>query len=58
MIHLWVGLMIFILQEAHVNTCYKHFYFFAVEFKLIESQEFEPLVSSCHGECNLFSIFL
>ena len=50
--------MIFILQEAHVNTCYKHFYFFAVEFKLIESQEFEPLVSSCHGECNLFSIFL
>ena len=49
--------MMFTLQEAHVNACYKHFYFFVVEFKLIESKEFEPLVSSCHGDCDL-SIFL
>ena len=39
-----------ILQEAHVNACYKHFYFFVVEFKLMDSKEFEPLVSGCcHG---------
>ena len=48
----------FILQEVHVNTCYKHFYFFVVEFKLIEKQEFEPLVSSCLGDCSLSSFFL
>ena len=42
-----------ILQEAHVNSCYKHFYFFVMEFKLMESKEFEPLVSSCHSDCNL-----
>ena len=47
----------FILQEAHVNACYKHFYFFVIEFKLMESKEFEPLVSSCHGDYNL-SVFL
>jgi len=34
------------LQEAHVNSCYKHFYYFVVEFKLIDSKEFEPLVST------------
>ena len=39
-----------VLQEAHVNACYKHFYFFVVEFKLMDSKEFEPLVSSCHGD--------
>lgn len=38
-----------ILQEAHVNACYKHFYFFVIEFKLMDSKEFEPLVSGCHG---------
>ncbi|XP_065901051.1 MOB kinase activator 3B-like [Dysidea avara] len=29
--------------EAHVNSCYKHFFYFVVEFKLIEGKEFEPL---------------
>lgn len=29
--------------EAHVNACYKHFYFFVIEFKLMDSKEFEPL---------------
>ena len=31
--------------EAHVNTCYKHFYYFVTEFELVSSKEFEPLVS-------------
>jgi len=29
--------------EAHVNTCYKHFYFFVTEFELVSPKEFEPL---------------
>ena len=35
------------LQEAHVNSCYKHFYYFVTEFSLVDSKEFEPLVSTC-----------
>ncbi|MBN3315572.1 MKNK2 kinase, partial [Atractosteus spatula] len=31
--------------EAHVNTCYKHFYYFVTEFNLIDHKELEPLVS-------------
>lgn len=31
--------------EAHVNTCYRHFYYFVTEFDLISPKEFEPLVS-------------
>lgn len=34
------------LQEAHVNACYKHFYYFVREFGLVDSKEFEPLVST------------
>jgi hypothetical protein len=29
--------------EAHVNTCYKHYYYFVTEFKLVDQKEFEPL---------------
>ena len=29
--------------EPHVNTCYKHFYYFVTEFSLINDKEFEPL---------------
>ncbi|KAK2495262.1 hypothetical protein MC885_002619 [Smutsia gigantea] len=32
-------------SEAHVNTCYKHFYYFVTEFSLIDTKELEPLVS-------------
>lgn len=32
-------------SEAHVNTCYKHFYYFVTEFNLIDPKELEPLVS-------------
>ena len=32
-------------QEAHVNQCYKHFYYFVTELSLVERKELEPLVS-------------
>ncbi|XP_003386188.1 PREDICTED: MOB kinase activator 3B-like [Amphimedon queenslandica] len=35
--------LIAIGAEAHINTCYKHFYFFVTEFKLVDPKEFEPL---------------
>jgi len=35
------------VQEPHVNTCYKHFYYFVTEFNLVGKKELEPLVS-CH----------
>ncbi|CAM9244262.1 MOB kinase activator 3B-like [Petromyzon marinus] len=38
--------------EAHVNTCYKHFYFFTTAFNLIDRRELEPLkemtLKMCH----------
>ena len=40
-------LTLFYQQEAHVNTCYKHFYYFVQEFKLIDPKELEPLVCAC-----------
>ena len=30
-----------------MNTCYKHYYYFVTEFKLVDQKEFEPLVSHC-----------
>jgi len=30
-------------EEAHLNTCFKHFFYFTREFQLIESKELEPL---------------
>ncbi|XP_057580221.1 MOB kinase activator 3B isoform X1 [Hippopotamus amphibius kiboko] len=32
--------------EAHVNTCYKHFYYFVTEMNLIDRKELEPLQAS------------
>ncbi|PAA48383.1 hypothetical protein BOX15_Mlig016477g1, partial [Macrostomum lignano] len=29
--------------EAHVNTCYKHFFYFVNEFALVDKKELEPL---------------
>ena len=29
--------------EAHINTCYKHFYFFVTVHNLVEKKELEPL---------------
>jgi len=30
-------------EEAHLNTCFKHFFYFISEFKLVEKQEMAPL---------------
>jgi len=30
-------------EEAHLNTCFKHFYYFIVEFNLVERKEMAPL---------------
>ncbi|XP_036792659.1 MOB kinase activator 3B isoform X2 [Oncorhynchus mykiss] len=36
--------MILMGAEAHVNTCYKHFYYFSTELNLIDRKELEPLI--------------
>ena len=38
-------------QEAHVNTCYKHFYHFVMEFELINPKELEPLQEMTAAMC-------
>ncbi|KAG5276440.1 hypothetical protein AALO_G00132050 [Alosa alosa] len=38
--------------EAHVNTCYKHFYYFVTEFNLTDHKELEPLEPSV---CAMFA---
>ncbi|XP_044727203.1 MOB kinase activator-like 3 isoform X2 [Chrysoperla carnea] len=37
--------------EAHVNTCYKHFYYFVQEFNLISAKELEPLAEMTSHIC-------
>ncbi|XP_033095602.1 MOB kinase activator 3B-like [Anneissia japonica] len=40
------------LQEAHINTCYKHYYYFIVEFKLVDRKELEPLKDLTERICH------
>ncbi|XP_035725223.1 MOB kinase activator-like 3 [Vespa mandarinia] len=37
--------------EAHVNTCYKHFYYFVTEFDLINTKELKPLAKMTAKIC-------
>ncbi|GAB6018508.1 MOB-like protein phocein [Chamberlinius hualienensis] len=37
--------------EAHVNTCYKHYYYFVTEFNMIGQREFEPLCEMTKRIC-------
>lgn len=37
--------------EPHVNTCYKHFYYFVTEFNLMNEKEFEPLKEMTQRIC-------
>ncbi len=30
-------------EEAHLNTCFKHFYYFICEFNLVDKKEMQPL---------------
>lgn len=38
-------------QEAHVNTCYKHFYYFVNEFEVVSPKELEPLAEMTAHVC-------
>ncbi|XP_014882217.1 MOB kinase activator 3A-like [Poecilia latipinna] len=38
--------------EAHVNTCYKHFYYFVTEFNLTDHKELEPLKEMTARMCH------
>ncbi|CAI9583245.1 unnamed protein product, partial [Staurois parvus] len=42
--------------EAHVNTCYKHFYYFVTELNLIDRKELEPLVRKSENLPNVKSV--
>ena len=37
--------------EPHVNTCFKHFYYFVSEFDLIPAKEMEPLIELVKQIC-------
>ena len=37
--------------EPHVNTCYKHFFYFVTEFSLLNEKEFEPLKEMTRRIC-------
>lgn len=39
------------VQEAHVNTCYKHFYYFVQEFELVSQKELDPLFEMTSQIC-------
>ena len=34
--------------EAHINACYKHFFYFTKYFSLVDKRELEPLVMICN----------
>lgn len=36
-------------EEAHLNTCFKHFYYFVTEFKLVDKKEMAPLQELIDG---------
>lgn len=38
--------------EAHVNTCYKHFYYFVIEFSLVDQRELVPLKEMTERMCH------
>ncbi|XP_076472121.1 MOB kinase activator 3B-like [Babylonia areolata] len=38
--------------EAHINTCYKHFYYFVTEYNLIDKKELEPLREMTERICH------
>ena len=36
-------------EEAHLNTCFKHFFYFISEFKLVDKKELAPLQELIDG---------
>ncbi len=57
MYHSHVESIIALGAEAHLNTCFKHFMYFILEFGLVERKELEPLVEICMVRRSLFSFF-
>jgi hypothetical protein len=49
--YLLILLLFYPFQEPHVNTCYKHFYYFVCEFDLVSSRELEPLKEMTSHVC-------
>ena len=47
MYHSHVEAIIALGAEAHLNTCFKHFMYFILEFGLVERKELEPLAEIC-----------
>ncbi|XP_042898183.1 MOB kinase activator-like 3 [Parasteatoda tepidariorum] len=43
--------LVLIGAEAHVNMCYKHFYYFVTEFDLVSQKELEPLAEMTSNIC-------
>lgn len=41
--------------EAHVNMCYKHFYYFVTQFDLVSQKELEPLAEMTSNICKNYS---
>jgi hypothetical protein len=52
MYHSHVESIIALGAEAHLNTCFKHFMYFILEFALVERKELEPLVEICMVSLN------
>jgi len=36
-------------EEAHLNTCFKHYYYFIMEFNLVDKKELAPLEDLIHN---------
>eukprot|EP01121_Diplochlamys_sp_Union-15-3_P010365 TRINITY_DN2900_c0_g3_i1.p1 TRINITY_DN2900_c0_g3~~TRINITY_DN2900_c0_g3_i1.p1 ORF type:complete len:131 (-),score=15.30 TRINITY_DN2900_c0_g3_i1:42-434(-) len=36
-------------EEAHLNTCFKHYYYFIMEFDLVDKKELAPLEDLIHN---------
>ena len=43
--------MVLLQEEAHLNTSFKHFIFFVLEFKMIDPKELEPMKELIDGFC-------
>ena len=47
MYHSHIEKIIALGAEPHLNTCFKHFMYFVLEFSLVERKELEPLAEIC-----------
>eukprot|EP01126_Amoeba_proteus_P007631 TRINITY_DN12740_c0_g1_i3.p1 TRINITY_DN12740_c0_g1~~TRINITY_DN12740_c0_g1_i3.p1 ORF type:complete len:131 (+),score=22.95 TRINITY_DN12740_c0_g1_i3:395-787(+) len=43
------GQIVSLGEEAHLNTCFKHYYYFIEEFDLVDKKELAPLQDLING---------